>query len=173
MLNPYSILTTEILTAMLKQPMYFVRQKYKRGICSVDKPDHCSLLFTHYAQHEADKERAQRHMRLLMKDPYRFLYDSTHEEHLQKLKLAASQPAGYNIYINLLPKKWKANDGLKNKINSYMLHRLPWWKYSPADKLNVTLKERYGELYLALLWKGQQTEVHLDEIENFLPCAMT
>jgi hypothetical protein len=48
-----------------------------------------------------------------------------------------------------------------------MLHKLPWWKYSPADKLNVTLKERYGQLYIALLWKGQQTEVHLDEIENY------
>lgn len=29
--NPYSILTPEILNAMLKQPMYFVRQQYERG----------------------------------------------------------------------------------------------------------------------------------------------
>ncbi len=173
MLNPYTLLTPVILTAMLKQPMYFVRQHYKRGIVNSDKAGNCSLLFTHYAHHEADKERAQRHMRLLMRDNYRFLYDSTNEEHLQKLRFAASQPQGYSIYINLLPKKWKAHDRLKNKISSYMLHKLPWWKYSPADKLNVALKERYGELYLALLWKGQQTELHLDEIENFIPCAMT
>ena len=53
------------------------------------------------------------------------------------------------------------------------MNKLPWWQYSPADKLKVTLKERYGELYLALLWKGQQTEVHLDEIENFETCVTT
>ncbi len=112
-------------------------------------------------------------MRLLMKDQYRFLYDSKNEAHLMKLMLAATQPNGYRIYINLLPKKWKAGDGLKRKISNYMQFKLSWWKFSPADKLKVTLKERYGELYIALLWKGQQTEVHLDEIENFIPCVMT
>ncbi len=173
MLNPYTLLTPQLLSAMLKQPMYFVRQEYKRGIMSDQITETKSILFTHYAHHEIDKERAERHMRLLMKDPYRFLYDSTKEEHLLKLANAATQPGGYRIYINLLPKKWKANDVLKRKISNYMLHKLSWWKYSPADKLNVTLKERYGELYIALLWKGQQTEVHLDEIENFIPCAMT
>lgn len=173
MLNPYTLLNPQVLTAMLKQPMYFVRQEYKRGKCVGEHTEITSLLFTHYAHHEIDKERADRHMRLLMKDTYRFLYDSTNEEHRMKLMLAATQPNGYRIYINLLPKKWKANDGLKRKISNYMLHKLSWWKFSPADKLKVTLKERYGELYIALLWKGQQTEVHLDEIENCIPCAMT
>ena len=173
MLNPYTLLTPEILQAMLKQPMYFVRQNYPRGAGPFAEKGNISLLFTHYAHHDVERERAERHMRLLMKDPYRFLYDSTKEEHLQKLLKVAAQPQGYSIYINLLPKKWKAGEGLKRKISSYMLHKLPWWKYSPADKLKVTLKERYGELYLALLWRGQQTEVHLEEIENFSVCAMT
>jgi hypothetical protein len=173
MLNPYTLLTPEILAAMLKQPMYFVRQKYKRGEFIFGTEKTTSILLTHYAGNDVDKERAQRHMRLLIKDSSRFLYDSTAEEHFLKLKTAATQPKGYRIYINLLPKQWKAPDGLKRKINSYTLNRLPWWQYSPADKLKVTLKERYGELYLALLWKGQQTEVHLDEIENFEPCVMT
>lgn len=173
MLNPYSLLTPGILAAMLKQPMYFIRQQYKRGLLVNGITTSMSLLFTHYAHNDADKERADRHMRLLMKDSSRFLYDSSNEDHLRKLQFAAIQPEGYRIYINLLPKKWKANDGLKRKISNYMLHKLSWWKYSPADKLKVTLKERYGELYIALLWKGQQTEVHLDEIENFVPCAMT
>jgi len=173
MLNPYTLLTPAILAAMLKQPMYFVRQQYPRGNFLYDTAATKSILLTHYAGNDVDKERAQRHMRLLMKDPYRFLYDSANQEHLQKLITAAMQPDGYRIYINLLPKKWKASDGLKRKINHYTLHRMPWWKYSPADQLKVTLKERYGELYLALLWKGQQTEVHLDEIENFVPCATT
>ena len=173
MLNPYTLLNKEILAAMLKQPMYFVRQQYRRGNFLGENKGATSLLLTHYAHHEIDKERAVRHMRLLMKDPYRFLYDSTNEKHKIKLLTAATQPNGYSIYINLLPKKWKANEALKRKIGNYMLHRLSWWKFSPTDKLKVTLKERYGELYIALLWKGQQTEVHLDEIENFIPCAMT
>lgn len=172
MVNPYSLLTPEILAAMLKQPMLFVRQYYARGAGPYDDPT-VPLLFTHYVHHEVDHERALRHMRLLLKDSYRFLYDSSDPVHLEKLERAARQPEGFRVYINLLPKKWKAGDGLKGKISQFMLHQLPGWKYSPSDKLKVTLKERYGELYLGLLWKGQQTEVNLVEIENFSLCAMT
>jgi hypothetical protein len=172
MYNPYTILTPAILAAMLKQPMYFVRQHYPRGVPHVDEKI-IPLLLTHYIHHETDKERAERHIRLLMKDPYRFLYNSKNPEHVEKLKTAASQPEGYRIYINLLPKKWKANDALKMKISRYVREKLPWWNYSPRDKLNVTLKERYGELFIALLWRGQQTEVLLDDIENFSVCATT
>jgi hypothetical protein len=167
MLNPYTLLTPEILAAMLKQPMYFVRQQYRRGKFLYDPAATTSLLLTHYGRHEVDKERADRHMRLLMKDPCRFMYDSTDPLHLEKLRTAASQPDGYRVYINLLPKKWKAGEGLKMKISRYVREKLPWWQYSPADKLKVTLKERYGLLYLALLWKGQQTEVLLEEIEHY------
>ena len=84
MLNPYTLLTPQILAALLRQPMYFVRQEYKRGIFVMDSEKTTSLLLTHYARHETDKERAHRHMRLLMKDQYRFMYDSTNEEHFQK-----------------------------------------------------------------------------------------
>lgn len=172
MYNPYTILTPQLLAAMLKQPMYFVRQHYPRGLQHED--DKCiPLLFTHYIHTDTDKERADRHMRLLMKDKFRFLYDSTNPEHLEKLKKAAAQPEGYRIYINLLPKKWKASDGLKLIISRYVSEKLSWWNYTPKDKLNVTLKERYGELFIALLWRGQQTEVLLDDIENFSLCATT
>ncbi len=173
MLNPYTLLTRPILDAMLRQPMYFVRQRYPRGASPFDDEKTIPLLLTHYAHHETDHERVQRHMRLLMTDPYRCVYNSMEAAHLDKLRKAASQPSGYRVYINLLPSKWKAGDGLKRKINQYLVNKLPWWHYSPADKLKVTLKERYGELYLALLWKGQQTEVILSEIENFRLCATT
>ena len=173
MLNPYTLLTPALLAAMLKQPMYFVRKYYERGTDPWCDGQHIPLLLTHYAHHETDKERVERHMRLLMKDPYRFVYDGTIPAHLEKLKLAAEQPAGFRVYINLLPDKWKAGDSLKKKISSYVMNHLPWWQYSPADKLKVTLKERYGQLYLALLWRGQQTEVILSEIENFRQCATT
>ncbi|HUR66344.1 MAG TPA: hypothetical protein VMZ03_08315 [Chitinophagaceae bacterium] len=173
MLNPYSLLTPRILEGLLQQPMYFVRQEYRRGAFLYDSGDTVTLLLSHYPKHEIEKERAERHMRLLLKDSYRFLYDSTIREHLEKLKIASLQPEGYRIYINLMATKWKASPLLKLKISGYVRERLPWWDYTTSDKLKVTLKERYGELFLALLWRGQQTEVLLEEIEKFTACVMT
>lgn len=170
--NPYTLLTPEILNATLKQQMYFVRQQYDRGK-DIYQNNTMPLLLTHYGHYETDRERAERHMRLLWKDPYRYLYDTTKEEDIHKLKIAASQPEGYRVYINLLPKKWKAPEILKIRISTYVRHKLSWWNYTPADKLKVTLKERYGLLFIALLWRGQQTEVLLDDIENFSLCATT
>lgn len=173
MLNPYILLTPALLEAMTRQRIYFIRQQWPRGKGPYEDDSTTCFLFTHYVHHEIDTERVQRHMRLLFNDPYRCLYDSQNPEHMDKLRIAASQPEGYRIYINLMVKKWKATDALKRKISAYVASRLSWWKYNPADKLKVTLKERYGSLYLALLWKGQQTEVHLEEIENFRPCVTT
>jgi hypothetical protein len=72
MYNPYSILTPDLLEAMLKQPMYFVRQYYHRGL-AFENEQVIPFLLTHYSHHETDRERAERHMRLLWKDPYRYL----------------------------------------------------------------------------------------------------
>lgn len=171
--NPYAELNTELLLAMTKQSMYFVRQYYARGEQEGSGNTRTPLLLTHYIHHEVDRERAERHMRLLGRDRYRFLYNSSLPEHFDKLLKAASQPEGYRIYINLLPKAWKASESLKRKISAYVQHQLPWWNYTTADRLKVTLKDRYGELFLGLLWKHQQTEVHLEAIENFRPCATT
>jgi hypothetical protein len=112
-------------------------------------------------------------MRLLWQDKSRFCYDSEDTLHRERLEDAALQPEGYRIYVNLLPKKWKPAEHLKKKIGRYMMKEFPAWTYSPADKLKVTLKDRYGELYLALLWKGQQTEVILSAIENEGLCVTT
>lgn len=161
-LNPYALLTPPLLAGMLKQPLYFVRQYHPRGTV----PGSIPLLFTYYAHQDSDRERAERHMRMLKNDRYRFLYDSMDPVHLERLHAAAGQPEGYRVYINLLPRKWKPGDLLKKKIASYMMHCLPGWRYSPADRLQITLKERYGELFLLLQWKGQQTEVHLDLVEK-------
>ncbi len=168
--NPYTLLTTPLLQALLRQPLYFVRQQYPRGRCGAG----ClPLLLTHYARNAAGLERAQRHLRLLGHDRHRFLYDSTVPEHRTKLATAASQPAGFRVYINLLEKRWEADDQLKAAISRFLLEQFPAWQYHRKDPLKVVLKERYGELYLCLLWKGQQTEVDLAEIENAAACATT
>lgn len=168
--NPYTLLHTTLLQAMLRQPMYFVRQHYPRGQTGANE---LPLLLTHYPHTDTGRERAERHLRLLGHDRYRFLYDSTLPGHREKLEKAAGQPAGYRVYINLLAKEWKAADRLKASISRYLLEYFPAWQYNHKDQLKVVLKERYGHLYLALLWKGQQTEVDLADIEHFAACATT
>jgi hypothetical protein len=167
MLNPYTLLTPPLLAAMLRQPMYFVRQYYPRGQQAPDAPPHTqALLLTHYCYTAPDKERADRHLRLLHGDRFRLLYNSTVPEQLEKLQLAAQQPAGYQVYINLLPKEWQAGSELKAKIDCYLSSHFPAWSYQHGDKLNVVLRERYGQLYLGLLWKGQAAEIPLEAVED-------
>lgn len=169
--NPFALLSPRLLDGLLQQPLYLVRQHFPRGASSPQEAPSLPLLFTYYLQNETDGERAQRHMRLLLHDKYRFLYNSRHPEHRERLYKAACQPAGFRIYTNLLAKPWKPGPTLKLKINQYVQQKLMWWDFRSSDSLKVTLKDRYGELFLFLLWKHQQTEVNLKEIENFRPCA--
>ena len=170
--NPYVLMTPELLRAMLQQPMYFVRQHFPRG--KKNAADNAiPLLLTHYIHHEVDTERAQRHMRLLIHDRYRRLYDSTKTDDRKKLEIAACQPEGYRIYVNLLDRPWKATEKWKKKIDTYIRLHLGYWHYTSSGKLEVTLKDRYGDLFLGLSWKHHQTEVHLEDIENVLTCATT
>ncbi|MFM2145376.1 MAG: hypothetical protein RL732_212 [Bacteroidota bacterium] len=171
--NPYVPFSIPLLHAMARQPLYLVRQHYPRGADPTSVKCTTPLLLTHYTQLDTDRERAQRHMRLLKKDPCRFLYDSTDAVHRERLESAAAQPEGYRIYINLLPAPWKAPAPLKKKIEAYLREQLHWWNYRPNDTLHVALKDRYGELFLGISWKHRQTEVHLADIENHRPCAMT
>src|SRR5437773_1236916 len=114
MYNPFVILNEKLLNAMLKQPMYFVREHYSRGLEMNNKT--IPLLLTHYSQLGVNNERAKRHYELIKNDSYRFLYDTTNEEHVQKLKIAAKQPEDYKIYVNILPKIWAAPNHLRNQI---------------------------------------------------------
>jgi hypothetical protein len=170
--NPYALLTPELLHAMLRQPMFFVRQFYPRGKTNSEDTA-LPLLLTHYTHHEVDSERARRHMRLLYQDRLRRLYDSTVADDLKKLHTAAAQPEGYRIYINLLAQPWQVNQHWKKKIERYIRSHLPHWNLAGASILNVTLKDRMGSLYLGLSWKHHQTEVLLDEIETIHTCVTT
>lgn len=170
--NPYTLLTPELLLAMLRQPMLFVRQHYPRGRSDVADTT-VPILLTHYIHHEVDSERAHRHMRLLYHDPLRRLYDSTLPDDRKKLETAATQPQGYHIYVNLLSAPWHANEHWKKKIAAFVRLHLPQWKPAASCSLKVSLKDRFGSLYIGLAWKHHQTEVLLDEIENIQACAMT
>ena len=164
MYNPFVILNEKLLNAMLRQPMYFVREYYSRGDETNGK--NIPLLFTHYSQYGVDLEKAKRHYELIKKDPYRYLYDTTNDEHVQKLKIAAKQPGGYRIYVNILPKVWTAPNHLRNQIYKYMLLTYSDWEKDRNKKLKINIQDLFGKLYLLFTWKGNKVEVILDEIEK-------
>lgn len=166
MLNPYVLLTPELLNAMLKQPLYFVRQYYQRGENNFDNTNKIPILLTHYSHHEIDSERAKRHMRLLWNDRLRFLYDSNNNEHLEKLKIAATQPRGYKIYTNVLVKDWVSPKHIKSKLYYYLTKTLHVDSKLTNENVRIHLKDLFGKLYLIVSWKGTKVEVLLDEIEN-------
>ena len=166
MYNPFVLLTPRLLDAMLRQNMYFVRQYYERGLSAADRPGTIPLLFTHYIHYPVEKERSLKHFRVIKEDPYRFLYDTTLPGHIDKLKRASEQPAGYKIFTNLLPRTWQIPPHLRRKLNRYMVQNFEWWQYNRAAKLNVQLQDLYGELYLLVGWKGNKVEVLLKEVEN-------
>ncbi len=172
MYNPYILLSPELLAGLLKQPLYFVCQYYERGLACPDTHN-IPLLLTHYTMDEPGKERAARHIRLLATDRFRFLYDSTNPRHLQQLNKASMQPEGYRIFVNLLPQQWKADEALTRRIICYIREKMPWWSFSIKDQLHITLRERYGSLFIMLYRRGSQTEVLLNDIENMYPCATT
>ncbi len=165
MYNPFVILNENLLHAMLKQPMYFVREQFARG--AENNKTFIPLLFTHYSQNGVAIERAKRHYELLKRDPYRYLYDTTTEAHVQKLKMAARQPDGFRIYVNILPNTWIPPRHLKNHIYLYMLANFPEWKNDQSKKLKINIQDLFGKLYLVFSWKGNKVEVLLDEIEKY------
>jgi len=164
MLNPFVLLTPSLLNAMTTQPMYFVRQYYDRGINEFDNK--IPLLFSHYSHHEIDEERAQRHMRLLKTDKYRFLYDSSNKEDLNKLMIAALQPSGYKIYTNLLLREWTPPKYIKIRVYFYLKEKLCIGSNLWNETIKIQLQDLFGQLYLRISWRGTKVEVLLNEIEN-------
>jgi hypothetical protein len=168
--NPLALISPQLIKAMINEPKYFVRQYYTRG---QNRSGNIPLLLTYYEQaNHYEANRAQFHMQQIQHDKYRFLYDSKNPQHVQRLLAAATQPQGYAVYTNLLPKAWKPPASLRNKLHLYMQHTKPWWNYKQAPQLHIHLKDRYGKLYLLLNWQNHRADVLLNDVENFkLPDA--
>lgn len=170
MYNPFIILNEKLLMMLTRQPMYFVREYYARGNETGGK--FIPLLLSHYTQQGINAKRANRHFSLIKQDPYRYLYDSINEKDLQKLKIAATQPEGYRIYVNLLPKEWKPPRSLRICIYNYLDKNYPGMNGRQNKKPRIYLQDLFGKLYLVLTWQGNKVEVILDEIEKYGSCAM-
>jgi hypothetical protein len=163
MYNPLSLINPALMEALLKEPRFFVRQYYERGKTGTEIP----LLLTYYhKEDEKDPLRANLHMKLLKDDKYRFLYDSEIEEHHKKLMTAAAQPQGFRVYINLLPKKWKASNELRKKLTAYAKQHFQWWPREGPVNIGIQLQDLYGQLYLLVNWQGHRAEILLDNVEK-------
>lgn len=165
MYNPFVTLNEKLLQALLKQPLYFVREYYARG--TENGKIFIPLLFTHYSTNGVETERAKRHYELLKKDPYRYLYDSSKITDVQKLKIAAKQPDGFKIYVNILPDVWTPSRHLKNQVFNYIVANFPGRKNEQSKKIKINIRDLFGKLYLEFAWKGNKVEVILDEIEKY------
>ncbi len=174
MYNPLALISVPLIEAITKSPKIFVREYYKRGKPADTATNVLPLLLTCYdKENDVEHSRAYFHLKQLGKESYARLYDSEIKEDREKLLIAALQPCGYKIFINMLPCKWIAPAFLRNKIHEYMQTNLPWWNYNKTNQLHIHLKDRYGKLYLQLSWKANKAEVILEEIENFKVCATT
>lgn len=158
------------MEALLKEPKFFVRQYYARG---QNRHGDIPFLYTYYYKdNEIDVNRANLHLKQLRHDKFRFLYDTDNEEHRKKLLVAAQQPAGYKIFINLLPQRWQPTPHLRRKIHAYMRKVFHWEPHHLTQKLSIRLQDLYGNLYLLLSWKDNKAEVILDEVESTDPYVL-
>ena len=172
MYNPLSLLSIQLLTAMTKSPKLFIREYYERGYANETYKSTQPFLLTWYdKQNEVEKSRALFHLQQLPTNAKPYIYDSENPADYTKLLIAASQPKGFAIYINILPKKWQTPNFLKTKIHHYMLQHLAWWRYNKTHQLTIHLKDKYGKLYVQLSWKNNKAEVLLQLIENCTVCV--
>ena len=174
MYNPFSLLSVQLLTAMVKSPKLFVREYYERGKPNSHQKTIQPFLLTWYdKEDEVEKSRAYFHLQQLPASSKPYLYDSEHLADYAKLLIAANQPIGFAIYINVLATQWQAPTYLKKCIHQYMLQHLTWWHYTKTHQLNLHLKDKYGKLYVQLSWKNNKAEVLLQHIENCTVCVTT
>ena len=169
MYNPLATITPGLMNALLQEPKLIVRQHYPRGNSGNDT---IPLLLTYYYKNNnIDVNRANLHLKQLQEDKYRFLYDTENEEHRKKLLVAAEQPQGYRVFINLVPARWQPSITLRKKIHAYVQKNYEK-KNSKTRKINVQLQDLYGKIYLLLSWKENKAEVLLDEVENTDPYVL-
>ncbi|MGB8190483.1 MAG: hypothetical protein WCF67_01130 [Chitinophagaceae bacterium] len=157
------MLTVPLLQAFVKAgKVYFIRQTFNRGL-KADQSSGKAFLFCHYS----DIGLALTHYKNIPNDRYRRLYKWDDEKDQSDLRKAASQPAGYSIYANVLEKNWEdfINAALRMKVKNYVENRLGW---TPGRNENVvfTLFPSFGELYANVRLRSREAKVKLEEIEN-------
>jgi hypothetical protein len=173
MYNPFPLLTPGLLRDQVaKGKRYFVRQNFPRGY-----EGRLKAAFLLRAYEEIDKPTAEQHLAALTRhpaegrspDPYAFLYDVAIQDHLVRLKTAATQPFGYKIFY--AAKKgvdWKPPENYREKMRHYIRSHHPDWRSAGGtDPIEIGLYEEFGELFLKFSREDEHDTIPFDLIEQY------
>lgn len=157
MYNPLALLDKVVLDGLISAGhAYFVRQTYARGNDPRMKE---VLLLSPYLS----KTAALAHYEAIADDPRRYIYILEEQERLYR---AASQPAGYKVYIALLKDRtWQPPYDLGAKIKRFITAETGW-KPDRRDEVQASLFIRFGELFITLKLNQEEIKVPLSDIEK-------
>lgn len=164
MFNPVYPFTMAVLEATIKRGcLYFVRNTYPQAVHHFDENIKGYYIFSHYN----GRSKAEAHYNSIGQDAGRFLYHWENPEQQERLKKAASNPAGYSNYSTyFLPDyKNKITNPLKDKISRYM-YRHTDWKPGGGEIVNIDFFLEFGCLYITMNYAGKTEKVKFEDIEN-------
>lgn len=158
MYNPLALLENVYVDALIEKGYrVFVRQSYPRGLGPNIKE---AFLFTPYKT----LEDAQDHIMAIILEDRTEIYDINKPEQKARIYTAASQPAGYAVYINRLKgNSWNPPRPLKEQIHNYV-KMLGWG--SRNMNIETTLSLQHGKLVVVFTNNGVREFASLDEIEK-------
>jgi hypothetical protein len=195
MYNPFPLLTPGLLRDQVaKGKRWFVRQNFPRGYDSRLK-----AAFLLRAYEDIDKPTAEQHLAALTNgnpasprdpaaflhsdpparspnpaaprfpDPYAFLYDVAIQDHLVRLKTAATQPFGYKVfYAAKRGVDWQPPEAYREKMRHYIRAQHPSWRPARgADQIEIGLYEEFGVLFLKFSYEDQHDTIPFDLIEKY------
>ena len=175
MYNPFPLLTPGLLRDQVaKGKRYFVRQNFPRGYT---RPLKAAFLLRAYEA--IDQVTAEQHLAALAHrsvseggapDPYAFLYDVTIQDHLVRLKTAATQPFGYKDLLRREKgRRLEASRDLSRKDAAL-------YQPKPSRLARHTRKttasrlasiEEFGELFLKFSCEAEHDTIPFDLIETY------
>jgi hypothetical protein len=162
--NPFVLFNARILDRLVAAGVkHFVRQTYDRGRDPLDTTTKGAYLLSHYK----DTTNAIDHFSAAIKfDTAKYLYNVAIDYDMDKLRIAASQPAGYKIYVDLFSfelSKWTPPESLAKKMEQYL--RVSSWKAGDG-KIATAITTQAGVIYITFRRGSDVMKVNLSEIEK-------
>lgn len=159
--HPLTLLSAALLSALLEEEYhFFVRQGYPAGISAADTHIREAFLITPYK----DIASANAHFQHIRFDRRKYIYQTSHPEEEEKLRHAATQPAGYKIYLALIDPEHEIPDPqLVQHVKHYISQYTTW----PMEDICIQYALQYGELYLSLKYGDEEIKVPLPAIESY------
>ncbi|RFS21076.1 hypothetical protein DVR12_17200 [Chitinophaga silvatica] len=164
MTQPLALLSVAILKAMLESGFtLFVRQSYPAGRTFADANIREVFLITPYT----NIGEANMHFQHIRFDNRKYIYQTHHPEEVEKLYVAAEQPAGYKIYAAVIQEPIdQILHMLQPKIKAYILRRTKWGQEG-LDNVKTGFILHYGDLCVTLQYLHEEIKVPLSEIDKY------